>query len=190
VAAIYRRERVEGAGWRYARVNVGAGRRPADKPPYYIRFTVAGKRQWSEPFPTLKAAQDAAASLPDVVEAQAKHLTFDELEQERNANRTPIKTAVANYLEQKKSKAPRTLAAYRVVLNQFVNSLGKVRFLDEITPEVLRKFKHVMETEGFAGKTIDTPQHRVLPAEEKRRHRSPAERRGADSRRGTCSSFQ
>jgi len=156
MAAIYRRERVEGAGWRYVRVNLGRGRRPAEMPPYYVRFTIAGKRQWSEPFVTLKAAQEAAESLPDVIEAQAKNLTLDELAQARNANRTPIKTAVETYLEQKKSKAPRTLTAYRLVLNQFVNSLGKVRFMDEITPDVLRGFKRAMEVEGFAGKTIDT----------------------------------
>ena len=156
MAAIYRRERVEGAGWRYVRVNVGPGRRGAEKPPYYLRFTVAGKRKWSDPFPTLKDAQDAADALPDVIEAQSKNLTLDELEESRNASRLLIRTAVETYLEQKKSKAPRTVVAYRFVLNQFMSSIGKVRFMDEITPDVLRGFKRTMEAEGFAGKTIDT----------------------------------
>jgi len=155
MAAIYRREKVDGGAWRYVRINLGRGRRAAEKPPYYIRFTVAGKRQWSEPFQTLKAAQDAAASLPDVIEAQAKNLTLGELAQERNANRVPIRKAVAEYLELKRSKSPKTVAQYQTALHQFVNSVS-VRFLDEITVDVLRAFKRAMESEGFAGKTIDT----------------------------------
>lgn len=154
--AIYRRERVAGKGWRYVRVNTGRGRRPLDAPPYYIRFSVGGKRQWSDPYDTLQAAQEASKSLPDVIEAQARNLSLDELQERRNVNRVPIKTAVQTYLDQKKTKAPRTLAAYHLTLSQFLNSLGKVRFMDEITTDVLRAFKRTMEAEGFAGKTIDT----------------------------------
>jgi integrase/recombinase XerD len=155
MAAIYRRERTD-AGWRYVRVKTGRGRRPVDSPPYYLRFTIAGKRKWSDPFDTLQDAQNAAVHLPDVVEAQSKNLTLGELEESRNANRVRVKAAVATYLDQKKSKSPKTHAQYRVALNQFLASLGKVRFVDEITPDVLRQFKRAMENEGFAGKTIDT----------------------------------
>jgi integrase/recombinase XerD len=155
MAAIYRRERVEGKGWRYVRVNLGRGRRPAEMPPYYVRFTVGGKRNWSDPYDTLKDALDAAQTLPDVIEAASKNITLDELTEQRNANRVPIRVAVDTYLEQKKSKSRKTVLQYRLALNQFLES-GKVRFMDEITADVLRQFKHAMETEGFAGKTIDT----------------------------------
>ncbi|HEV2616382.1 MAG TPA: hypothetical protein VGU63_07215 [Candidatus Acidoferrales bacterium] len=104
--AIYRREKAEGAGWRYVRVNLGPGRRGAEKPPYYIRFTIAGRRKWSEPFQTLKTAQEAEAGLPGVIEAQSKNLTLDELAQQRNAKRVPIKAAVETLAARWKQGTP------------------------------------------------------------------------------------
>ena len=153
---VYRREKVDGKGWRYVRVNLGRGRRPADSPPYYLRFTIDGKRRWSDPFPTLKAAEQAAKTLPDVLEATSKNITLGELAEQRNSQRTPIRVAVDTYLEQKKGKAPKTRAQYRLALNEFIESIGKIRFMDEITADVLRKHKRFMEEKGFAGKTIDT----------------------------------
>ncbi|MGA7187015.1 MAG: hypothetical protein WBY66_00820, partial [Candidatus Acidiferrales bacterium] len=91
MASIYRREKVEGR-WKYICVNLGRGRRPADAPPYYVRVTVNGKRQWSDRYETLKEAQEAAASLPDVLEAQSKNLTLDELHGLRNAHRIAVKS--------------------------------------------------------------------------------------------------
>jgi integrase len=116
---------------------------------------MAGKRSWSEPFETLKDAKDAAASLPDVLEAQSKDITLGELTQQRNSNRTILSVAIKTYLEQKKSKAPKTYSQYRLALNEFVELVGsKIRFLDEITPDVLRTYKRLMEENGFAGRTI------------------------------------
>jgi integrase/recombinase XerD len=153
---IYRRQKVQGKGWRYVRVNLGPGRRPADNPPYYLRFISDGKRKWSPPFQTLAAAQDAAKTLPDVIEAHSKNITLGELAEQRNANRTPIRSAVTAYLDLKKRMAPKTVAQYRLTLNEFIKSLGGVRYMDEVTTNVLRKFKHSMEEAGLAGKTIDT----------------------------------
>jgi len=158
--AIYRREKVGGKGWRYVRVNLGRGRRPVDSPPYYVRFTVAGRQKWSEPFPSLKEAQAAAETLPDLYEAQSKGISIAELAEQRNANRTPTKIAVETYLEQKKGKARKTYAQYRLALSEFLESLKslprKIHFLDEITVDVLRSYKRFMEQRSYAGKTIDT----------------------------------
>ena len=158
MAAIYRREKVEGKGWRYVRVNVGRGRRPAEVPPYYVRFAVGGKRKWSDPYPTLKDAEEAAADLPDLREAQSKGITLAELAGQRDADRVPLRVAVDAYLERKQSKSPKTVLQYKNALKQFVEAatLSKVKFLDEITEDVLRKYKARMESEGYAGKTIDT----------------------------------
>ena len=154
MASIYRREKTD-RRWQYVRVNLGPGRRAADAPPYYLRFTMDGRRRWSEPFETLKGAQEAAASLPDVLEAQSKDITLGELTQQRNSNRTLLSIAIKTYLEQKKSKAPKTYSQYRLALNEFVELVGsKIRFLDEITPDVLRTYKRLMEENGFAGRTI------------------------------------
>lgn len=138
-------------------MNLGRGRRPADSPPYYVRFTLSGKQIWSDPYPTLKEAEEAAAELPDLREAQTRGITLSELTGQRNAQRVPIRVAVDVYLEQKRSKAPKTLAQYRSTLNELLTALsGKARFLDEITVEVLRKYKRFMEEKRYAGKTIDT----------------------------------
>lgn len=152
---VYRREKVDGKGWRYVRVNVGRGRPSADSPPYYLRFSIDGRRRWSDPYLTLDEAKEAADTLPDVLEATSKNITLGELAEQRNANRTPIRVAVDTYLEQKKNKAPKTYSQYRLALNEFVG-LVKVLFMDEITVDVLRKYKRSMEGNGFAGKTIDT----------------------------------
>lgn len=158
MAAIYRRERIEGKGWRYVSVNLGRGRRPAEAPPYYVRFTINGKRKWSDPYDPLKDAQEAAGTLPDVIEAQSKNLTLGELTESRNANRIAVKSAVDTYLTQKASKAPKTLLQYTRTLSEFLEALAtcKVRFLDEISDAVLRKYKTFLECRKYAGKTIDT----------------------------------
>ncbi|MGC2066456.1 MAG: site-specific integrase, partial [Candidatus Acidiferrales bacterium] len=157
MASIYRREKVEGR-WKYICVNLGRGRRPADAPPYYVRVTVNGKRQWSDRYETLKEAQEAAASLPDVLEAQSKNLTLDELHGLRNAHRIAVKSAVDTYLEQKAMKAPKTRLQYKRTLSEFLEALAvcKIRFLDEVTEAVLRKYKAFLEGREYAGKTIDT----------------------------------
>src|ERR1700733_13309674 len=114
MAAIYRREKVAGKGWRYVRVNLGRGRRPADAPPYYIRFTLNGKRTWSEQFPSLEAAIKAAETLPDTLEATSKNITLGELTEQRNANRIPIRVAVATYLDHKRTKARKPVPQNRL----------------------------------------------------------------------------
>jgi integrase len=158
VAAIYTRVKVPGKGWRYKAVPTGRGRRPANlQPPFYLRYSVAGKQIWSDPYPSLEAAQKDADKLPDILEAQSKGVTLAELNQARNAQRTPIAVAVATYLELKKNKARKTSAQYRLTLNEFVESLNdKIHFVDEITPDVIRGYKSFMEKRGFAGKTIST----------------------------------
>lgn len=143
-ASIYRRERIEGKGWRYVRVNSGRGRRPAEAPPYYVRFTVGGKRSWSEPYKSLKSAIDAAGELPDFKEAVSRGISIPELMEIRNADRLPIRVAVDNYLEQKKSKAPKTFAQYRLALNEFIELISDIRFVDQITPDVLRRYKRLL----------------------------------------------
>ena len=92
------------------------------------------------------------------LDAHAKGLTLAEADALTKANRNPIRTAVDTYLEQKKSgKAKKTVAQYLLTLNEFIEALqGKVRFLHEITENVLCSYKKFMVNQGYAGKTIDT----------------------------------
>ena len=123
--------------------------------PFYYRPVIDGrqlppKRLKSAAFAEAKVEAD---NLPNKIVAQELGVQPEQL----RGNRVPIVTAVQKYLEQKSSKAPRTLAQYRTTLEQFISILkSKAHFLDEIDEDVLRHFKKALEAEGYAGKTIDT----------------------------------
>lgn len=153
---IYIRLKNEAGRWRYSRVNLGRGRRPAGlSGPFFLRYTAPdGKQPFISGGDTLAEAQEAAERLRLGLEAQAKGLTVEQLDDLSNANRVAIKSAIEQFLEVKKGKSPKTLAAYRHNLNEFLESLpSKVRFIDEITADVLRGFKNRMAKDGYAGKT-------------------------------------
>jgi len=56
----------------------------------------------------------------------------------------------------KKNKAKKTRQQYRLTLYEFIESLSKVKFLDEIDVDVLRRYKDFLVAKGFAGKTVST----------------------------------
>lgn len=158
-SSVYIREKNPAGSWRYRRVKEGRGVKTGDlTPPFFARPFVAGKQVWK----TLSAekfdeAREEAEHLAVALDAQSKGLTVAEAESIGNANRIPIRTAIDAYLEQKSGKAPKTIAQYRIALEQFIESLdGRVRFLDEINENVLRRYKKYLVSEGYAGKTIDT----------------------------------
>lgn len=144
-------------GWRYLRVIEGRGKRTGElQPPFYLRPTVSRGQRWhrlqSESF---AEAKQEAAQFEAVLAAASKGLTVAEAENISNLNRVTLKEAVDTYLEQKQSRAPKTYAQYRLALNEFTDLVGvKIRFLDEVTPDVLRSYKRLMEKSGFAGRTI------------------------------------
>jgi integrase/recombinase XerD len=157
--SVYIREKNPAGKWRYRRIKEGRGIRTTDlKAPFYARPFLDGKQLWK----TLSAenfteAKEEAEQLAVALEAQAKGLTVTEFESLGNANRIPVKTAIETYLEQKSGKAKKTVAQYRLTLNEFLEALGgKIRFLDEINENVLRGYKKFMVARGYAGKTIDT----------------------------------
>jgi hypothetical protein len=70
-----------------------------------------------------------------------------------NAKRTPLKLAIEKFLDLKRDKAAQTLAQYTLVLNQFREQAG-IRFIDEVTSDVLDSYKRHLEKESFAPKAI------------------------------------
>jgi len=148
------------AGWRYLRIKEGPGRRTGElRPPFYVRPTVSGTQKWQRlTSETFAEAKQEAEQFEAVLAAKSRGLTVAEAENLANLNRVSIKTAVETYLEQKKSKAPKTVLAYKNTLTQFLKALAlnKVQFLDQITEDTLRKFKKHLESQGYAGKTIET----------------------------------
>jgi integrase/recombinase XerD len=157
--SIYTRQKNDQGRWRYTRINTGRGRRPAKlQGTFYLRHTTPeGKQTFTPAGDNFDAAIASADTLRVALEAQARGLTVAELDDLTNASRIPIRVAVETYLEQKKNKARKTVAQYRLTLNEFVDSLqGKLRFMDEITDDTLRLYKKFLESKGFAGKTVDT----------------------------------
>ena len=157
MASIYTRVHTE-KGWRYKAVPTGRGRKPADvKPPFYLRYTSDGKQHWSEPYDTLEAAKADIEKLEHALEARAKGLTVAELDEITDANRVPVKTAVAQYLHVRRNKAHKTVLAYTGALGEFSESLPRsVRFVDEMKAragELLEHFKTYLEKKDYSPKT-------------------------------------
>ncbi len=156
--SLYIREKNADGRWRYRRVKEGRGIRTADiAGPFFARPFIGGKQVWKTLSAiAFKTAKEEAGELSAALDAQAKGLTVAGAEALNDRNRTPIRMAVDTYLEQKSGKAKKTIAQYRLTLNEFIESLdGKVRFLDEITEDVLRQYKNFMVDQGYAGRTID-----------------------------------
>jgi integrase/recombinase XerD len=157
--SVYIREKNAAETWRYKRIKEGRGVKTGEiLAPFFARPFVKGKQVWKKlSAETFKEAKEEAGQLAVALDAQSKGLTVEEAEAIANSNRVPIRTAVDTYLDQKSGKAKKTVAQYRLTLNEFAESLkGKVRFLDEITEAVLRNYKTSMEAQAYAGKTIDT----------------------------------
>ncbi|MGA8221590.1 MAG: site-specific integrase [Candidatus Acidiferrales bacterium] len=155
---LYRRAKDEKGKWRAVKVREGRGiRTSALVGPFFVRPFVKGvQKRHSLHSTTFVEARVEADEIEKLYEAQAKGLTVAELEGQINGNRIPIKSVVETYLELKKGKARKTREQYRLTLNEFIEGLGKVKFLDEINVDVLRRYKNFLAAKGFAGKTIDT----------------------------------
>jgi len=156
---IYQRIKVEN-GWRYRRVEEGRGKKTGElRPPFYVRPTTGGRQGWSRLLAeTFANAKQEAEHYDAVLVAKSKGLTVAEAENIANANRVPVRSAVDTYLEQKASRAKKTVQQYTLTLREFLEAmtLCRVKFLDEVSEGVLRKYKQHMERKGHAGKTCDT----------------------------------
>jgi len=142
-------------GWRYAGVEEGRGKKTGDlEPPFYVRVSLHGKQVWhrldAETFTEAKGQAETAFAALD---AESKGLTIEEALVSKN--RVPLSVAVERFKEDNASKAPKTVLQYALALKQFSES-ARVKFIDEVTEEVLKKFKASLEREGYAPKTIDT----------------------------------
>ncbi|MFZ0978806.1 MAG: hypothetical protein WAN23_05320, partial [Candidatus Acidiferrales bacterium] len=143
--SIYTRAKNKSGQWRYTKVKTGRGIKSGGlKGPFHLRYTTPeGKQSWWPDKPdTFEEAVELDSKIDGMVAAKQQGLTIAEYKDRTNANRVPIKVAAATFLEQKKSKAKKTVAAYTLHLNEFIESLrGKIRFMDEITATTLRGYK-------------------------------------------------
>lgn len=154
-ASIYVREK-QGSSWRYRRVKEGRGYQTGSlQGPFYARVAVGGRRNWQRlDARTFAEAKAEMGRLGAVLEAAAQGLAVTEAERLANANRSSVRRAVDTYLEQKRGKTRKTRIKYRQALNRFVDLAG-VRFLDEVTVDMLRRYKRRLEDDGYAPGTVD-----------------------------------
>ena len=77
---------------------------------------------------------------------------------EVNANRTPIKTAVENYLHERRFGRPRSIAVYENVFEQLLANLpAGVRFIDQLANRrALNAYVECLRSQGYSNKTITT----------------------------------
>lgn len=156
---LYIREKSTAGAWRYRRIKEGRGIRTGELvPPFFVRPSIDGKQVWKTLYAeSFREAKEEAGHVIAALKAECEGLTVAEADAIKNAHRIAIRSAVDAYLEQKSGKARKTVAQYRLTLDKFVEGVGpKVRFLDEITEDVLRSYKKSMVEQGYAGKTIDT----------------------------------
>jgi len=144
-------------GWRYAAL--GVGRRPdaAKIGPFFVRIRKQGKHTWQKHLSELDAKK-AAESAPVERKAEALGLLPDDVTGESNSKRTPIKTAVENYLHERRFGRPRSIAVYENVFDQLLANLpAGVRFIDQLANKrALNAYVEFLRGQGYSNKTITT----------------------------------
>src|ERR1700758_4101808 len=83
VASVYFRIK-DGGTWRYRAIGRG---RPPKGAKFHVRYTDVRKKQtWSQPYDTVEEAQEAAANIGTILDAQARGLTVAEAANASNVN--------------------------------------------------------------------------------------------------------
>jgi integrase/recombinase XerD len=146
--------------WGFEPIKPGKGRKPATGAFYVRHMSERGKQQW---LPAGQSYTEAAALRDKLTATKLAHrsgLTIEQAEDLENVGRVSVKEAVEDFLKAKEHKAKRTVAAYRLALNCFLDCLPhRVRFLDEVTEATVRHFVDSMTTAGLSPKTV---KNRVL----------------------------
>jgi hypothetical protein len=83
-------------------------------------------------------------------------LTVDDLTNEKNANRVSIKTAVENYLLDRRFGRPRSIAAYENAFNQSLENLTRgVKFIDQLaTLRTLNTYVELLRGQVYGKKSF------------------------------------
>ena len=149
MASIYSRQKNEKGKWRYVRVNIGPGRRPADLGgPFYLRVTINGKEQWVSAGETLDTAREEAKKHDATEEAVANGVTVES----EAANRLRSKIDAYN-VEIKANKAHKTALAYANSLLYFSQSCKRVNVEDIKRQDVL-DFKLHLRNEKLSDRSV------------------------------------
>lgn len=155
IQTVYFRHKQNGS-WRYSALGVGRRREAAKHGPFFIRVRNGlGKYQWQK-HQSEKAANDAAKLAPVARRAQELGLLPDDITDEANKDRVPIKAAVENYLNERRFGRPRSIKAYEHVFVQLLENLPDgIKFIDQLaTPRVLGAYLQFLHGKRYSNKTI------------------------------------
>jgi integrase len=135
-------------------VPMGKGRKPSG--PFYLRHTNEhGKQKWVAAGDDYAAAFEKLEQLRAGLTANRHGLTVPEMEAVANVGRVSVNDCVTEYLKLKSHKSKRTVQAYKLTLQCFLDTLpSRVKFVDEITDAVLRNYQDQMTSSGLAPKTV------------------------------------
>ncbi len=148
MASIYSRQKNEEGKWRYARVNMGRGRRPADLTgPFYLREAAGGRTQWLQAGDTLEEARQESEKHEAQKFAAASGLTAAGA-----SNRLTTKIALFN-AETEANKAPKTALAYANALRYFTQCCKRVN-IEDITRDDMLTFKTHLRNEKLSGRSV------------------------------------
>lgn len=137
--------------WRYVVVEEGRGKRTGDlEPPFYICPQVNGKQNWQR----LSAESYADAKNEVARREHAEKATGHGVVVMDANHEHPLRAAIADFLDKRASKAPKTVAQYRHALNEFADLSG-ANFVEAVTNAVLHKYQKAMVAE-YSFKTYDT----------------------------------
>jgi integrase len=160
---IYVRLKIEGKGWRFMSVPVGAGKPPLWKKEAETAALNGGRGfqyrlsdgNWSDQFPTIAKAQDAAKNAPAVAVAEARGLSVEDAS--ANSYRLTLRSAVDSFINRKTGKkADSTVEKYTHILNQFLEMMPRtIRFVDQVDGNVLDAFMKGLQNAGAAPKTVN-----------------------------------
>ena len=116
---------------RWSYFALGIGRRPeaARNGPFFIRVRNGTNKYTWQKHETENAARKAAERAPVARKAQELGLVPDDVTNETNKHRVSIKTAVENYLNERRFGRPRSIEVYENVFGQLVENLPNgIRF--------------------------------------------------------------
>jgi hypothetical protein len=155
ITTVYFRHKTN-RGWRYSAL--GIGRRPpaAKSGPFFIRVRdAADKYKWQK-HETESDAKKAAERDPVARKAQESGLTVEDRTNAANTYRISIKTAVENYLQNRRIRRPRSIAAYENAFDQLLENLPRgVRFIGQLAKSrALNSYVEFLREQDYSDKTI------------------------------------
>ena len=105
ITTVYFRHKTN-RGWRYSALGVGRRPEAARNGPFFVRIRdAANKYKWQK-HGSESEAKKAAERDPVARQAQELGLLVDDITNEANKNRVPIKTAVEKYLHERRFGRP------------------------------------------------------------------------------------